>query len=296
MSGLRDIGRTGREEDHGAEDAAREEGFQKRVRGQRHLRTHGPLLRALVEMTGGLKADPAEFERRVVEARNLAVRVAATVNGKPVAEVDVMEAQPFRHECAEAVAYAWRQGTALDADAFVAAMVEAVRLADEASDYDPVPWKLLTPAGNMALTLVPSVMRLRQVVDVYDFRLGRDAVVAYLSRLVGEEAAEAVNAILPPPATLADRRGLYQSVLREYTFDLRAVYERTARQAVAELVGLPEAERDARLARMRPLESVEAAFRDVARRNTALNAAAVQAAMAETVAAAGRTADTRPGR
>ncbi len=295
MSGLRGIGRSAREEDTAQEEAAREDAFQRRTRSQRHLRTHGPLLRVLIERAGeiDLESQPGEFERRIQEARGLAVRVAAEVLGKPVAEVDVDEAQPYRQECAEAVAFAWRRGASVAADAFVAEMVRAVHLAGQAADYDPVPWKLLTPPGNMALSVVPSVMRLRHAVDVYDFRLGRDAVTAFLTRLAAEESAAAVHAILPPGATLVDRRSLYQSVLREYTHDLRALYERTARRTVEALVGLGEEARVAHLAEARPLDAIAAAFRAVARRNTELNAAAVQAAMGEFAAAA--PAAAQPG-
>ncbi len=92
---------------------------------------------------------------------------------------------------------------------------------------------------------------------------------------------EAVDEILPAHATLADRRSLFQSVMREYGHDLRVVYEQVARRSLASMRDLAEEDRPRYLSDMRPLDVVEDTFRGIARRNTVLMAAAVGAALGD---------------
>ena len=290
MSGLRGIARAGKPDDGPPEEAEREDAFQRRTRSQQHIRQHGPLLRALIRVAGDLDlaAHPGEFERRVLQARALAVKVAAGVLDKPASEVTMDEARPWRAECADAVAYAWTSGRPLDGDAFVAELVMVSRAGDASFDADTVPWKLMSAPGSVAMTVVPALMRLRRVVEAYDFRLGSEAVLTRLARVALEASSEAVSAILPPHATVADRRSLLQSVMREYSHDLRAVYEQVARRSLEAMVGMTEDDKVAYLLDVRPLDRVEAAFRGVAKRNTALNAASVAAALGDAMPSTGR--------
>lgn len=261
--------------------AVREEAFQRRVSAQQHLRFNGPLLRALIEVSGGLDFDyrPGEFERRVLQARGIAVRIAANVLRKEERDVSLEEARHYRQDCAEAVAWSWRAGVELDENRFVAEVLAAMKSLDGVYDADTMPWRQITPNGNMALTVFPAAMKLRSVVEDYDFRIGKEEVLGVLVEVVSEMANEAVQILLPEKASVADRRSLFQSVLREYAWDLRSLYEQEARRTVAKLKGTPEPEREAYLKEARPLDSVVEAFRGVARRNTALTAGRVYASM-----------------
>lgn len=296
MSGLRSHSRSGAEtrDDGSVDEAMREDAFHRRVRSQQHLKVHGPVLRALIRVAGDLDLErhPGEFERRVLEARSLAVKVAAGVLGKPEAEVTMDEARPYRQECSDAVAYAWTNGRPLDHAGFAGEMVRAARVADAAFDADTVPWKLMSAPGSMAMTVVPALMRLRHVVEAYDFRMGPENVLGRLAKACGQACAEAVESILPAHATLADRRSLFQSVMREYSHDLRVVYEQVARRSLSSMADLPEEDRVRYLADMRPLDVVEDSFRGIARRNTALMAAAVGAALGDLLPT--RDAQRRP--
>lgn len=252
--------------------------FRRRVMGQQFLKHHGPILRALIRISGDidLKRYPGQFEARVREARALAVKIAGRVLGKADQDVTMEDARPFRQEASEIVAWYWTTNQPLDADALAEEIARAAALSDAATNADDIPWRSLTSAGSLALTVVPAMMRLKASVDAYDFRLGRDVVLARLSSAVVAAAMEGVVAILPESGNDSDRRSVFQSLVREYASDMQVVYDEAARGTVNVLLGMNDEERAAYLEDLKPVDILIENFLGIARANTALNAASIR--------------------
>jgi len=279
LARLKSNNQEAQEERTAKQEAMRDDVFRRKTQGQQFLKHHGALLRALIRIAGtiDLESNPGEFERHVLMARSLAVKIAARILDKPENEISMEEARPYRQECSEIVAWCWTEGEPLRADQVADEIAAAVRHADLAYDADTTPWRNLSNAGQIALTVVPVMMRLRSSVALYDFRLGTEAVLARLSAAVAEASMIAVRAILPATATESDRRSLFQSFLREYSSDLQTLYEEGARQTVDALLPLSEGERVQYLDDRRPLDAIIESFYEVARQNTQLNASAIRA-------------------
>lgn len=268
--------------DEGRPDAVRERdetSFRRKVQGQQFLKHHGAILRALIRIAGDidLRRYPGQFEARVKEARTLAVKIAGRVLGKPDAEVTMEEAKPFRQEASEIVAWYWTTNQPLDSDAIATEIASAAALADTVYDSDNIPWRAITSTGSLAMTVIPAMMRLKNSVDAYDFRLGPDVVLARLSSAVVSAAMEGVVAILPESSNDSDRRSVFQSLVREYAADMQVVYDEAARGTVNVLLGMNDEERTAYLEDLKPVDILIENFLGIARRNTALNTASIKA-------------------
>lgn len=269
-----------------------ETAFRRKVQGQQFLKHHGAILRALIRIAGDidLRRYPGLFEAKVRDARTLAVKIVAKLHGKPEAEVTMEEAKPFRQEASEIVAWYWTTNQAFDADALAAEIAGAASIADTVYDSDDIPWRSITSTGSLAMTVVPAMMRLKASVDAYDFRLGSDRVLARLSNAVVTSAMEGVYAILPESSTEADRRSVFQSLVREYAADMQVVYDEAARGTVHVLVGMTDMERTAYLEDIKPVDTLIENFAGIARRNTALNTASIKAML--DALSGGETKDT----
>lgn len=256
-----------------------ENAFRRKVQGQQFLKHHGAILRALIRIAGDidLRRYPGLFETKVREARALAIKIVANLHGKAESDVTMEEAKPFRQEASEIVAWYWTTNQSLDADAVAMEIAKAASVADSVYDSDDIPWRSITSTGSLAMTVVPAMMRLKSSVDAYDFRLGSDVVLARLSNAVVSSAMEGVHAILPESSTEADRRSVFQSLVREYAADMQVVYDEAARGTVHVLVGMTDAERTAYLEDIKPVDTLIENFIGIARRNTSLNTASIKA-------------------
>jgi hypothetical protein len=263
-------------------DKDRDGAFKQRVSAQQHIKFQAPLMRAMVRMSGVVERayEPGELSRRVEMTVDLARLITARVSGKPVAQVTMEDARHYRADCADAVARAWIDGTAIDMEGLAREVAEAVRVADADFEADTMPWRKMTTAGRLAQTIVPAAMRMRKEVELYDFRLGVPKALAHLSAACAEAANEAVAEILPESATYADRTSLYQSLLREYAHDLRMIYGAQARRTVALLRRMGPAESAAYLRDTDPFGQCLEHFRVFARQVTRINKTWVETSLA----------------
>jgi hypothetical protein len=268
----------GMEEEGRGRDAA----FRQRVSAQQHIKFQAPLMRAMVRMTGVVERayEPGELARRVEMTFELARVIAARVGGRPIVEVRPEDARHFRADSADAVARAWIDGTELDMESIAGELAEAVRVADAVFEADATPWRKMSTAGRLAQTIVPAAMRIRAEVELYDFRLGVPTALARLAGACAEAANEAVGDLLPEGATYADRTSLYQSLLREFSHDLRMVYGAQARRTVALLRHMAPEDSAAYLREMDPFGECLEHFRHFARQVTQINKTWVEASLA----------------
>lgn len=245
-------------------EALGEAAFRGRVAAQQFLKHHGPLMRAFARL-GGPASDmvkPGEFARRALQARALAVGVAARLADKEPDQVAMGEARHFRQEAAEMVAESWERNEPIDIDRTADEIAGALAIADGEYDARTIEWGKVTGGGSLAMTSASVGLSLARLVALYDFRLGRRVALARVMQAVVTSTTEAVERLVPPEGTPEDRRSLSQTVMQALSGIMADIYEASARDTVAALLEVPHEERLAWLRRDEPLERVVENFRE----------------------------------
>ena len=242
---------------------ARDRDFQRKVAAQNFLRHHAPIVAAHMERGPDLGEVLSSdgFAADVEAARSAAMDLTARLAGKRRADVTAYEARHLRAETVRLVASRRRRGLDTDPAALVEALAHVPAVADRAADADAMDWKGVSPAGSFALTAMRASLALLNVTDAYDFRLGRERVLAILVDAAADAAKDGARAILGDDAPPEDLHALFQSAVRDVTMLLRTRYEVAARETVGLLSPLEPAEREAWHASNDPLGDMLAGFR-----------------------------------
>lgn len=246
------------------EHALREQTFRRKVSIQQFMNYNGPLFHAFAK-SGVPINDLVEGEVIRVpaqQAHKLAVLVAASLGGKQPEEVTAAEARPFRSEASSVVATAWLEGKSLDVERTAAEMASAARLADRSWDHDPYKDEGISSDASLMMTAAGVAGTLARQVEIYDFREGKEATLGRLVKAVAETASQAAWDMLGKDGSGADVRNLTQTLARNLSSIMEACYERKAREVVARLNGLPEADKVAWYATHSPLDEVMGSFRE----------------------------------
>lgn len=245
-----------------SEREAREQNFRRKVSIQQFMNYNGPLFHAFAK-AGLPVSEVAEGEAiraPAQQAHRLAVLVAADLAGKDPSEITASEARPFRAEASSVVATGWLEGKPVDVERTAAEMASAARIADRSWDHDPYRDDGISDDASLMMTAAGVAGTLARQVEIYDFRGGREAVLGRLVKAVAETASRGAWEMLGKDAGPSDVRNLTQTLARNLASIMEACYERKAREVVARLNGLPEAEKTAWYAAHAPVEELVASF------------------------------------
>lgn len=259
---LKDLQRKTAEAASEGDDRRPSASFRHRLAAQQFLKHNGPIMRVYMK-TGGASSEMAHgktFADRTIAARELALRIASLVLGKPASETTLEDARHFRPEAAEMVAEAWDGNVELNMDKVAKDIASAVAGADRVYDEDTIRWAAISGSGSATLTAANAAFALATAIEIYDFRLGQNLVLQTLASTVIAETMAAVAIMSSPQATAEDKRSLSQTTLRNNCAIMRQIYEQAAREALKTMADLPESEKQDWLRRRKPLETIVQKF------------------------------------
>lgn len=247
-----------------APDGAVVDWFRMRVAAQQFMNENGPLFAALARTSDapGPLLDRGSLAQAIQAATELSAAVARRFVGK--ADPLPAEIRPFRHAAAQVVAAAW-QGTGirkLDVASIVEQHAAAFHIVDEDLDRSQFREAGLSDEASLRMTAYSVSLALMAPVMTYDFRRDRSTLVSSMATAVMDMAAEAMAQVVPENARPDERRSVLQTAANRLAEIMVSVYDRKARQAVAHLGGMPEAEREAFARRYDPMPEVGRAFRE----------------------------------
>lgn len=235
----------------------REEVFRTKVAMQQFMNHNGPLFRAFAykgidvsEVSDGtILLGPTE------EASKLTRLVASAVLDKPVGDLTAKDTAPFRTEAAQWVATRWGRNEPWDVEAAAAEIAAAVKTAGEEWAHDP--WKddRITNDASMMMSAAGVTGILMKQVAIYDFRIGKNKVLAMLLDAVITNSTK-VSAEMLKGGGRSDVANLTQTVARNLTVLMEAIYERKAREVVTVIADKSLEERVAWLKINNPLGQI----------------------------------------
>jgi len=245
-------------------EAAREEAFRTKIAIQQFMNHNGAIFRAFARAGTPIEkmVEGEVLKEPAARAMKLAVLVASELSGKAPEDVTAAEAKPFRSEAAEWVATRWSAGKPLDVERAAKEIASAVRLADRTWDHDMYRDDRISDDASLMMTAASVAGSLARQVEVYDFRLGRDAALGKVVKAVVETASQSAAEMLAPDASPADKRNLTQTLARNLCSLMEACYERKAREVVSRLNGKPEKEKLAWYSSHNPVDEILKDFRD----------------------------------
>ena len=263
FSKMKDLGKSGK--DDAADDRqARDDTFRAKVSMQQFMNHNGPLFRAFAFKGVDISdvTDGNVLVRPTEDAANLTRLVAAEVMGKAASEVTPRDASFFRTEAASWVATRWLKGEPYDIAAAAHQIAAAVKLAGPDWDHDPYKDDRISGEASLMMSAAGVTATMMKHVEVYDFRMGRnEALKTVLDAVIGT-SVQVVGEMLPKNASKNDIVNLIQTVSRNVSAIMEAIYERKAREVVNLLRDKKTAQKLNWLDANRPLADVVSEFKD----------------------------------
>lgn len=206
----------------------RDEDFRTKVAVQQFLNHNGPLFHAFAKAGTSINEVINGDVLRVhaLSAMKLAVSIAAEVHKKSPEDVTPGEAKPFRTNAAEYVANVWLQNKEVDIEKTAREMASAINLADKSWDYDVFRDDKLSDDASLMISAVSLAGSLSKVVDIYDFRLGKEVAFGKIVNYVVETASKMASDILPASVSAADKRNVIQTLSRNLCSLMEGCYEK----------------------------------------------------------------------
>lgn len=245
-------------------DGAVVDWFRMRVAAQQFLNENGPIFAALAKTSDapGPLIERGGLAQAIQTATDLATDVARRFVGR--SDPTPAEIRPFRHAAAQVVAAAW-QGpglSSIDAVAVAEQHSAAFHIVDEDLDRSPFKAAGLSDEASLRMTAYSVSLALMAPVMTYDFRRDRSVLVSSMATAVMDMAAEAIAQVVPENGRPDERRSVLQTAANRLAEIMVSVYDRKARQAVAHIGDMPEAEREAFARRYDPMPEVTRTFRE----------------------------------
>lgn len=220
-----------------------EEAFRHKIAIQQFMNHNGPLFRAFARSGTSIEemVQGEVLRKPASQAMELALLIASRVLGRPGSDLAARDIAPFRSEAAEYVASRFTSGS-IDIARAAEEIAEAIKLADGSWDHDVYRDDKLSDDASLMISAVSGAGQLAEMVNVYDFRQGRDVAFATIGREVVETAAKTADEMLPDARTPADIRNLTQTLVRNLSRLMSACYDRKAREVTSFLKGKTEPE------------------------------------------------------
>lgn len=254
-----------RDDDHSAEAdelyrTQRDEAFRAKVAIQQFLNHNGPLFKAFAKAGTSINdlIDGDVLRVHASDAMRLASMIASIVHKKPIEELTAADAKPFRTESAEYVASLWLSNKPINVEKAAKEMAAAINLADKSWDHDVYRDDKLSDDTSLMISAITLAGSLSRLVDVYDFRLGKELAYNQVGNAVVKTASKMASDLLQGTVTEADRRNLTQTLSRNLSALMEACYERKAIE-VAEFLetsDMTETEKKRWLNDMRPVDDI----------------------------------------
>lgn len=242
----------------------REERFRTKVAIQQFLNHNGPLFRAFAKSGTSINEvlDGDVLRVHASNAMKLAVLISAEINNKSADEITAAEAKPFRTDAAEYVADRWLSKKPIDVDKSAKELASAINLADKSWDYDSYKDDKISDDASLMISAVSLAGSLSKLVDVYDFRLGKEHVLGKVVNYVVRTASKMSYDILPKEVSDADRRNVIQTLSRNLCSLMEACYERKAVEIASHLENskMSEDQKSKWLIDVKPVDSVLNSF------------------------------------
>lgn len=264
--------------------------FNLRVGYQQFMRENEPLFRALAASADNpfTLLEGGGFAEAAQAAKAISVTAARRLTGKqdPAAK----EIRPFRTAAATMVAAAWQAGglRTLDPEVIGDQLAASASVVDEELDRSLYKDSSISDETSLKMTAMSVTLRLMEPVMTYDFRRDRSEMIVAMASTVMTTAAEASRDVVADDAKPEDRRTVVQTLASCLAAVMAQVYERKAKQYVAHVVSMPEAERESFARRYDPMPDVLRGFRENAK---VYAGAAFASARAATEAVAGPVAN-----
>jgi hypothetical protein len=251
--------------DEADEREAQDHVFRTKIAMQQFMNHNGPIFRAFAFKGVDIRevVDGDILVKPVSDAKLLTRLVAAQVLGKAPEDVSPRESAFVRSEASAYVAAKWIKSEPLDIQTAATQIATVVKAADRDFDHDPYKDDTITNEVSLLMSAAGVTTSLMRQVDVYDFRMGKKEALTKVLDVVIGSAVEVANSMLPPGSSHGDVANLTQTVARNFSMIMEAIYERKARQVTLKLRSrkVPKATKVAWLDRNRPMDEIVADFK-----------------------------------
>lgn len=243
--------------------------FEKRVAVQGFLKGNEYLISFFLSDESVLAENHPDPRMRTLESASaycldLSQRIAMACTGKNRASN--AEIKIFRYHVAQQVVRHIRTGELIDERRMIDVFRKVAELADPAFDTNPFAEFKMDDHVRWHLTLGSVSARLMRTVEKYTFRQPVAEVTEKLSLQVLERAAKtAVELMETRHLDLDNRMSLIQTVSQNLSHIMVRTYNTVARQALSELLRMPEEERVEWLEKANCLGRISAEFEEKAR-------------------------------
>jgi hypothetical protein len=241
----------------------RDDSFRVKVSMQQFMNHNGPIFRAFAYKGIEVRevADGNALIGPTEAAATLTHLVTKAILDRRQGEVTAKDLSFFRTEAANWVSERWIRDEDYEIEAAANSISSAVLGAGKDWDHDPYKDDRLSNDTSLMMSAAGVTAKLMKQVEVYDFRVGRNEVLKTLLDAVIGTAVQ-VSADMLPNASKGDVANLIQTVSRNFSSIMEAIYERKSRDVVAFLKGRKTEQRTAWLDANRPLESIVGEFRE----------------------------------
>lgn len=253
--------------DDSAMMAAKKENFRAKVSMQQFMNHNGAIFKAFARkgITISDVTDGDILLEPTSAANSLVKLVASGLEEKGV-EIGNRETSFFRSEAASWVAERWEKNENYDIEGaskeIVKVVIDTMSKEGKSFDYDPYKDDSISNDASLMMSAASVTGRLMKQVEIYDFRVGRNAVLQKLLDAVIETSVSVASEMLPKGASKNDVANLTQTVSRNFTIIIEGIYERKAREVTSQLNGKPTKDKVDWLNNNLPLDDVIKEFKD----------------------------------
>lgn len=250
--------------DEAPDRQGREEMFRIKVSMQQFMNHNGPIFRAFAYRGIQIKevADGDALLEPTEAAATLTRLVSNAILKSRGAEVSARDLLFFRAEAANWVAERWIRDEDYDIESAASSIANAVMTAGKEWDHDPFKDDRISNDTSLMMSAAGVTAKLMKQVEIYDFRIGRNEVLKRLLDSVIGTAVQVSSDMLHKSASKNDVANLIQTVSRNFSAIMEAIYERKAREVVGFLKDRKSEDRTTWLDANRPLDTIVAEFRE----------------------------------
>jgi hypothetical protein len=242
----------------------REETFRVKVSMQQFMNHNGPIFRAFAYKGIEVRevADGNALIAPTEAASSLTHLVTKAILDRRPENVTAKDLSFFRTEAANWVSERWIRGEDYDIEKAASSIAAMVLTAGKDWDHDPYKDDRISNDASLMMSAAGVTAKLMKQVEIYDFRIGRNEVLKTLLDAVIGTAVQVSADMLPRSASKNDVANLIQTVSRNFSSIMEAIYQRKAREVVDFLQGRKMEQRTVWLDANRPLDAIVAEFHE----------------------------------
>lgn len=241
------------------EKMRRRDDFQKRIKLQHSMKIIMPIICDQIKKNG--RVNTSEVEEDIKKINDLSEIIFKIIEKKQKENLTKKEEKAVLLEIMKIYLEYKKRNINLKIETLTT-IFENNDFEDDESDID---WKNITKKGSFALTTSHAAFEIWNMINIYDFRNGKDKTIKKCLEAIQQTSFKAIDQWIGEKITPEEKKALNQSTVRDLTKMLIMIYEEEVRISLKTMIGMTESEKKKYIKERNPLERILEKFTEEAK-------------------------------